>query len=96
MSDIKFNTVESLAKRSDKPILFHVSLHIISDLLDCYCLYFTYDDINFRYIQTKSGHRKLYRTLDLAYVDVKNIDRDGVMLCTSEHDQLDHDNWADD
>lgn len=97
MSDIGYNTVESLADRTDKPIMFHVSLYIISDLLDSYSLYFTFDDVNFYYIQREDGHRKLYRTLDAAYIDVCKIDGlNGVMLVTPERNTVGAEYSADD
>lgn len=97
ITKLEFNTIAKLASRSDKPLLFHVSLYINSDKQDTYSLYFTYDDINFDYVQTGKGRRKTYKTLDDAYQDVVRVDMENaVMLVTSEHNVIDHTNWNDD
>lgn len=94
---LQYNTIAYLASRQDKPLMFHVSLYINSDKQDTYSLYFTFDDINFDYVQTGKGRRKTYKTLDDAYLDVVRVDIENpVMLVTAEHNIIDHENWSDD
>lgn len=82
---IRFNTVAHICSQRDKPIMFHVSLCVFSGR-ERYSLYFTYDDVNFDYVQTGKGRRKLYLTLDEAYQDVYRIDpENGVLLVTRQH-----------
>ena len=91
---LQFNTIPYLASRPDKPLIFHASLYIFTDELDTYSLYFTYDDVNFYYVQNAEGRRKIYKTLDDAYLDVCRVDlENGVMLVTSQHSLVDVENF---